>query len=53
MSALIEVQEELIPLQDALAQINALPFPAVAENDIAWHAGYKFIYINGTWQLME
>ncbi len=49
MSALIEQQADLIPLSDALEQINQLPFPAVAEGDVAWHAGHRFIYTQNSW----
>jgi hypothetical protein len=49
MSALIEQQVELTPLSEALEQINQLPFPAVSDGDIAWHAGHRFIYAQNCW----
>jgi len=34
---------------EALTEINAMHFPAVAEGDIATHEGYSFTYTNGAW----
>lgn len=34
---------------EALIEINAMDFPAVAEGDIATHGGYSFTYTNGEW----
>lgn len=34
---------------EALTEINAMHFPAVAEGDIAIHEGYSFTYTNGAW----
>ena len=34
---------------EALTEINAMQFPAVAEGDTAVHEGYSFTYTNGEW----
>jgi len=36
-------------MEQAKTEINAMFFPEVQENDIAWHEGYKFIYTDGEW----
>ena len=37
--------------EEALTEINAMDFPAVEEEDIVIHEGYRFIYTNGEWIL--
>tara|TARA_B100000900_G_C20564666_1_gene710486 strand:+ start:1038 stop:1166 length:129 start_codon:yes stop_codon:yes gene_type:complete len=38
---------------EALIEINAMDFPAVAEGDIAIHEGYSFTYTNGKWAITQ
>jgi len=41
---------EEITVEQATTEINAMFFPEVQENEIAWHAGYRFIYRSNTWE---
>lgn len=36
-------------IEEATIEINSMGFPAVAEGDVAWHEGHRFVYRTDTW----
>lgn len=42
-------QPPQVTVEDAIARINSLPFPAKVVGDIAWCDGHRFVYQETGW----